>query len=193
MGGLRAWRVAIAFYAWAGGAEETRRTTVHERLALAAMLPSERLVKLHTVAQLDAAARSAKRRTAWRVFFTGGGYWRMAHDGGEGAATGLNADAGGFWAVHDVVDVRRPVKRKGQQLEVLISWAAHDWAGRQWADEWHPITFLKRRKPDAGDGLYERARAMEAVKYATERVVGQEGAAGVRYSPRLAEAQEERI
>jgi hypothetical protein len=65
--------------------------------------------------------------------------------------------------------------------------------GRQWADEWHPITFLKRRKPDAGDGLYERARAMEAVKYATECVVGQEGAAGVRHSPRLAEAQEERI
>ena len=44
--------------------------------------------------------------------------------------------------VHDVLDVRRPTKRRGQQLEVLISWAAHDWAGFRaglalgvWADE----------------------------------------------------------
>ena len=63
--------------------------------------------------------------------------------------------------MRDVLDVRRPVKRRGQQLEVLISWAAHDWAGRlagrPWADEWRPITFLKRSKPDAGEGLYERA------------------------------------
>ena len=79
-----------------------------------------------------------------------------------------------------MVDVRRPAKRKGQQLEVLISWAAHDWAGRAWADEWHPITFLKRRKQEAGEGLYERARAMEAAKYAAECAVGQEGAAGNR-------------
>ena len=79
---------------------------------------------------------------AWRLFFMGGGWWRLRHDGGEGAATGLSADAGGYWAVHDVLDVRRPTKRRGQQLEVLISWAAHDWAGFRaglalgvWADE----------------------------------------------------------
>ena len=131
-----------------------------------------------------------KRRTAWRIFFMGGGYRRLAHDGGEGAATGLNADAGGFWAVRDVVDVRRPAKRKGQQLEVLVSWAAHDWAGRPWEDEWLPIAFLKRRRLDEGEGLYERARALEAAKYAAGRVAAQEGAVGARRSPRLAESQE---
>ena len=69
--------------------------------------------------------------------------------------------------------------------------AAHDWAGRPWADEWQPITFLKRSKPDAGEGLYEKARAMEAAKYAVGGSVVPEGAAGVRCSPRLAEMQEE--
>ena len=141
--------------------------------------------------QPESAALSLKRRTVWRVFFMGGGYWRLAHVGGEGAMTGLSADRSGFWAVRDVVDVRRPAKRKGQQLEVLISWAAHDWAGRPWADEWQPITFLKRSKPDAGEALYERARAMEAAKYAVGGSVAPEGAAGVRCSPRLAEMQEE--
>ena len=34
------------------------------------------------------------------------------------------------------------------------------------ADEWQPITFLKRSKPDTGEGLYEKARAMELAKYA---------------------------
>ena len=53
-------------------------------------------------------------------------FWRLRHDDGEGAATGLSADASGYWAVHDVLDVRRPKKRRGQQLEVLISWAAHE-------------------------------------------------------------------
>ena len=67
-----------------------------------------------------------------------------------------------------------------------ISWAAHDWAGRPWADEWQPITFLKRQKGGEGDGLYERARAMEAAKYTVERVLAQEGRRGERHSPRLA-------
>ena len=126
-----------------------------------------------------------------RIFFLGGGHWRLEHDGGEGAATGLSAGSGGYWAVHNVLDVRRPAKRKGQQLEVLISWAAHDWAGRPWADEWHPITFLKRSKPGEGEGLYERARAMEAAKYAVGGDVAPEGAAGMRFSPRLVEMQGE--
>ena len=112
----------------------------------------------------------------------------MRHDDNEGAAAGLNADASGYWAVHDVLDVRRPEKRKGQLLEVLISWAAHDWAGRPWADEWQPITFLKRQRGDEGDGLYEKARALEAVKYRRERVAVQEESGSERRSPRLLEA-----
>ena len=69
--------------------------------------------------------------------------------------------------------------------EVLISWAAHDWAGRPWADEWQPITFLKRQRGGEGNGLYERARAMEAAKYALERVAAHEVRGGERRSPRL--------
>ena len=84
-----------------------------------------------------------------------------------------------------------PSSAGGQQLEVLIGWAAHDWAGRPWADEWHPITFLKRSKPGEGEGLYERARAMEAAKYAVGGGVAPEGAAGTRCSPRLVEMQGE--
>ena len=55
----------------------------------------------------------------------------------------------------------------------------------------HPITFLKRSKPGEGEGLYERARAMEAAKYAVGGDVAPEGAAGMRCSPRLAEMQGE--
>ena len=112
----------------------------------------------------------------------------MRHDGGEGAAAGLSEGAGGYWAVHDVLDVRRPAKRKGQQLEILISWAAHDWAGRPWADEWQPITYLKRQRGGEGDALYVKARAMEAAKYATRHAVVREKGGDERRSPRLAEA-----
>ena len=48
---------------------------------------------------------------------------------------------------------------------------------------------LKRRRLDEGEGLYERARALEAAKYAAGRVVAREGAMGARRSPRLAESQ----
>ena len=183
-----AWLVAIAFYRWSGGAEDSGRASAHERLALAATLPDDRLVRLYQLARPVAAAAGAKRRRAWRLFFMGGGWWRLRHDGGEGAAAGLSEDAGGYWAVHDVLDVRRPAKRKGQQLEILISWAAHDWAGRPWADEWQPITYLKRQRGGEGDALYVKARAMEAAKYATRHAVVREEGGDERRSPRLAEA-----
>ena len=53
------------------------------------------------------------------------------------------------------------------------------------------ITFLKRSKPGEGEGLYERARAMEAAKYGGGGSVAPEAAAGTRCSPRLAEMQGE--
>ena len=58
---------------------------------------------------------------------------------------------------------------------------------RPWADEWHPITFLKRQRGGERDGLYEKARALEAAKYVRERVTVQEGGGVERRSPRLAE------
>ena len=50
---------------------------------------------------------------------------------------------------------------------------------------YHVPHALKRQRGGEGDGLYERARAMEAAKYAVERVVAQEGRGGERRSPRL--------
>ena len=76
----------------------------------------------------------------------------------------------------------------GQQLEILISWAAHDWAGRPWDDEWQPITYLKRQRGGEGDALYVKARALEAAKYATRHAVVREEGGDERRSPRLAEA-----
>ena len=46
--------------------------------------------------------------------------------------------------------------------------------------------YLKQQRGGEGDGLYERARAMEAAKYAVERVLVQEGRRGEWHSPRLA-------
>ena len=52
---------------------------------------------------------------------------------------------------------------------------------------WQPITCLKRQRGGERDGLYEKARALEAAKYVMERVVAQEEGGGERRSPRLAE------
>ena len=61
-------------------------------------------------------------------------------------------------------------------------------AGRPWADEWQPITYLKRQRGGEGDALYVKARAMEAAKYATRHAVVREEGGDERRSPRLAEA-----
>ena len=55
--------------------------------------------------------------------------------------------------------------------------------------EWQPVTLLKRQRGGDGDGLYEKARALEAAKYMVERVAAQGESGGERRSPRLMEAQ----
>ena len=68
---------------------------------------------------------------------------------------GHESDRFGFWAVDAVVDVRRPVKRRGQQLDVLVQFAGCDPLSKApWPQQWVSITWLK---PD----LKEIARAME--------------------------------
>ena len=59
--------------------------------------------------------------------------------------------------------------------------------GRRWRQP-PTITFLKRQRGEEGDGLYEKARALEAVKYRRERVAVQGEDGGERRSPRLLEA-----
>ena len=57
-------------------------------------------------------------------------------------------------------------------------------AGRPWADEWQPITYLKRQRGGERDGLYVKARAMEAAKYATRHAVVREEGGDERCQPR---------
>ena len=47
---------------------------------------------------------------------------------------------------------------------------------------------MKRQRYGGCDGLYEKARAMEAVKYGAVRGVAREESEGERRSPRLLEA-----
>ena len=47
---------------------------------------------------------------------------------------------------------------------------------------------MKRQRCGGCDGLYEKARAMEAMKYGSVRGVAREESEGERRSPRLLEA-----
>ena len=73
---------------------------------------------------------------------------------------GLEADPGGYWAVAAVLEVRRPVPRRGRGLEALLRWEGHDEAGVPWADSWEPVR-LDVMSADQVDA----ARAMERAKY----------------------------
>ena len=53
------------------------------------------------------------------------------------------------------MEVRRPSKRQGRQLEVLIRWV-----GTEWEDTWQPV-----RKATLTRDLYEQARRMERARY----------------------------
>ena len=53
------------------------------------------------------------------------------------------------------MEVRRPSKRQGRQLEVLIRWV-----GTEWEDTWQPV-----RKATLTRELYIQARRMERVRY----------------------------
>ena len=82
----------------------------------------------------------------------------------------------------------RFARRESPPFTACVHELAHDWAGRPWDDEWRPITCLKRQRYGGCDGLYEKARAMEATKYGAERGVAREESEGERRSPRLLEA-----
>ena len=61
---------------------------------------------------------------------------RASRDEGGGRITymaGRSAGRGDLWRVRRVVDVRRPVARRGRQLEVLIEWEGEGGAAqREW-------------------------------------------------------------
>ena len=108
----------------------------------------------------------------------GGGRRRLAWLRRWEIDEGREADAGGWWRVARLVEVKRPTVRHGQQLEVLVEWAGVDTTtGKAWAATWTSVTQLR-------DDLKPQARAMEAARYPQKRKA--EGTAvAERKSPRL--------
>ena len=71
------------------------------------------------------------------------------------------ADSHGRHALQEVVEVRRPAKRRGRQLEALLRWRGVDPAtGVAWADEWKPVSTQYLT-----EDVRAKARRMEAAKY----------------------------
>ena len=52
----------------------------------------------------------------------------------EMRATGAEADDSGRWAIETIVQVQRPARRRGQQLDVLVRWA-----GEAAEETWEPL------------------------------------------------------
>ena len=73
--------------------------------------------------------------------------------------------------------MRRPEKRRGQQLEVLVRFSGVDANGAAWRDEWLPS--IQRLSGD----LKKVARRMEQAQYPTARQANRPR--GQRISPRL--------
>jgi hypothetical protein len=110
----------------------------------------------------DAAARSRRRRAAQKRQAVEAALQREMRAQANGSAP----DDHGFWAVDDVVDVRRPAVRNGMQLDVLIRWAGDG------SESWRPITFLIARENvlDGDESLRQKARRMEREKYDSQGV-----------------------
>ena len=88
---------------------------------------------------------------------------------------GRKGDARDRWLA-EVIAVRRPAKRKGQQLEVLVRYKGTDADGQAWSDEWRSIS-------DVTNDLKLEARRMEKVKY--PEVKAARRPRGTRVSPRM--------
>jgi hypothetical protein len=57
---------------------------------------------------------------------------------------GHEPDRFGFWAVEKLIRVRRPVRRRGRQLEALVQFAGRDPISKEpWPTEWIDIKLLK--------------------------------------------------
>ena len=110
---------------------------------------------------LEARALTPRAKLRW----CGG---RRLFDRLKGAAVqaGHEPDRFGFWAVEAVIDVRRPAKRRGQQLDVLVQFAGLDpLLKTPWPQEWVPITWLK---PDVKATARAMERASSAAAAASE-------------------------
>lgn len=76
----------------------------------------------------------------------------------RGVHAGEEPDDSKRWAVRRLVQVRRPARRRGRQLEVLVQWE-----GNGWEDSWESVTRLS-------SDLRFAARRMEREEYAPVHV-----------------------
>ena len=90
---------------------------------------------------------------------------------------GLETSARGWHVVDRILDIRRPVPRRGRQLEVKVQWAGVEYfTQRPYAPEWKSVTELRPT-------LAATARDMEAARWPPER---EEWGVGQRKQPRRA-------
>ena len=124
---------------------------------------------------LDGRAVAARRR-----WLDGGGRERLAWLRRWEVDEGREADVRGRWRVRRVVEVERPVGRRGVQLNVLLEWEGTDVAGSggAWGVSWVPVTWCTA-------DVKAEARRLEAVRYDTAEAAGTGRRAGARKSPRL--------
>ena len=72
---------------------------------------------------------------------------------------GEEPDDAGLWAIEALLEVRRPAKRRGRQLEALVKWAG------DWPDEWQPVRPATKTQTGMSKDQIKLARHMEVAKY----------------------------
>ena len=72
---------------------------------------------------------------------------------------GEEPDDAGLWAIDALLEVRRPARRRGRQLEARVKWAG------DWPDDWQPVRPATSRQTGMSKDQIKRARQMEVAKY----------------------------
>ena len=121
----------------------------------------------------------ARRRVCW-----GGSRGAIRKLLGWEVAAGREESSNGRWAVAELLEVERPIGRRGLQLEVLVRWSGEQPLSRApWPQLWRPVTALS-------EDLKRKAREMEFERYGgggsvwsgeadeTQRAIGGPGEGG---------------
>ena len=101
---------------------------------------------------------------------------------------GAEPDDSGMWAVDELLDVRRPKKRRGMQLQVKVAWTGRSIIERRkWPCSWIDVTLLSA-------DMRREARRKEKVKYGEPMAqAGEASARAVRRANSVARQEHERV
>ena len=101
---------------------------------------------------------------------------------------GAEPDDSGRWAVDELLDVRRPKKRRGMQLQVKVAWTGRSIIERRkWPCSWIDVTLLSA-------DMRREARRKEKDKYGGPIAqVGEASARAVRRANSVARQEHERV